>query len=1056
MNKLPLIHSISTVNVVKHYNQDYLIHDTRTDFTGPNGIGKSLLADLLQILFIAERKKIHFGTDSVKKEYRQIHTIPYKGPNGYFFINIEVEHKMYLTFGVNIPNTSSGQIKLFRILNEPYDVSIESRKTIKERQNITEYLIPEDKLVYNRDLIINKTIPSIDLLTRHLRDNFDLNLDIYSKKSERKELYQFFYDKNILPLNLSQESHLNAFAKVLQAFSKANTLDTDKDVSLKNFLLENKKSEIEDNYQQNKKNLDEYVERYKNLNSLIETLKGKREFLEQLNKLLSTYTKAEKEYLLSKYNKQKQSFDEQCKEWDDIAKREKKLRTDIAINQKSLPSLKEKEKDAIKKFKIYSTALSNLNTYKNDHNLYQTKTKKYDTICSYEIPKYINQTNTTFDFSTLSIDSVMNGINELIPILKTYESLDKIELQYQSQKTALNDLKQKLSNGKDNAEKLINILKLDDDKSFASKFLKEKKTISLGQETILRAFLLNTHWEIPENVLDSVMYTEDLNVLNNHNIEEDEVNKGYWFSMGGVNRFVKKLPSERLLENTEALTQAFKTKQDILIKDVERINNELKQIKSLEEGNTDVLKSLNLNFEWDVNIPDQRRVNDYRKTFWIIENLEKLKNSIKTELEISKKALDILASTIPFNFSTENFKEELNKCNLVQDKLNNEQLEANSNHQKAKTLIDTLSKQLKEIDYDQASIEEEKQKLKSALTNLEKSITDKYPETKEALTKKESQDKKDFQELFALAKTSYEQKYDSVLVTYRELNDDIEIKKKEQHKYEFKILEKKLLGNDIGTTKNIEIALSSLYTNRNKLAETIIDSMLSIFSKTQDEYDKYKGVITNLNTFFKGELISSKYYFQIVFDRNKNFDVNWINDLSSKAQAAGLFNSDNVEKFVEDSFKEISGYSDEISFSDLLDPKTYFTLKTEFKDDDGKEYPGSTGESYTARVLLGIGRLSITSKNIRPGLKFLILEEVSNLDDDNFNTFPEIAEKYGYQIITMTPEPFGSNGDSGWYLHQLIEGKTDKNRNYPIPNSSFKTNYKNEQLQGFLKRNMNK
>ena len=47
--------------------------------------------------------------------------------------------------------------------------------------------------------------------------------DIYSKKSERKELYQFFYDKKILPLNLSQEAHLTAFAKVLQAFSKANT-----------------------------------------------------------------------------------------------------------------------------------------------------------------------------------------------------------------------------------------------------------------------------------------------------------------------------------------------------------------------------------------------------------------------------------------------------------------------------------------------------------------------------------------------------------------------------------------------------------------------------------------------------------------------------------------------------------------------------------------------------------------------------------------------------------------------------------------------------------------
>ena len=56
----------------------------------------------------------------------------------------------------------------------------------------------------------------------------------------------------------------------------------------------------------------------------------------------------------------------------------------------------------------------------------------------------------------------------------------------------------------------------------------------------------------------------------------------------------------------------------------------------------------------------------------------------------------------------------------------------------------------------------------------------------------------------------------------------------------------------------------------------------------------------------------------------------------------------------------------------------------------------------------------------------------------------------------MTPEPFGSNTEDGWYLHQLLEGKTDKNRNYPIPNSSFKTNYKNEQLQGYLKRKATK
>lgn len=55
MIRYPRIYSISTVGIVMHYNQDYLLHPVRTDFTGRNGIGKSLIADLLQIIFIADK-----------------------------------------------------------------------------------------------------------------------------------------------------------------------------------------------------------------------------------------------------------------------------------------------------------------------------------------------------------------------------------------------------------------------------------------------------------------------------------------------------------------------------------------------------------------------------------------------------------------------------------------------------------------------------------------------------------------------------------------------------------------------------------------------------------------------------------------------------------------------------------------------------------------------------------------------------------------------------------------------------------------------------------------
>ena len=88
--KYPRLYSLSTVGVIMHYNQDYLLHAIRTDFTGKNGIGKSLIADILQLIFIAEKEVVSFGTESLKKRSRSIHTIPYKTPDAYAFLNIEV------------------------------------------------------------------------------------------------------------------------------------------------------------------------------------------------------------------------------------------------------------------------------------------------------------------------------------------------------------------------------------------------------------------------------------------------------------------------------------------------------------------------------------------------------------------------------------------------------------------------------------------------------------------------------------------------------------------------------------------------------------------------------------------------------------------------------------------------------------------------------------------------------------------------------------------------------------------------------------------------------
>lgn len=94
MSNYPKIYSISTVGVRQHENADYLLHSVRTDFTGNNGLGKSIIADLLQLIFIPLREEWKPGTEGLDKDKRKIESIPLEKnwiQFAYAFLNIEKE-----------------------------------------------------------------------------------------------------------------------------------------------------------------------------------------------------------------------------------------------------------------------------------------------------------------------------------------------------------------------------------------------------------------------------------------------------------------------------------------------------------------------------------------------------------------------------------------------------------------------------------------------------------------------------------------------------------------------------------------------------------------------------------------------------------------------------------------------------------------------------------------------------------------------------------------------------------------------------------------------------
>ncbi|CAA0257949.1 hypothetical protein [Tenacibaculum maritimum] len=1066
MNKYPLIHSISTVGVIKHFNQDYLLHHTRTDFTGDNGIGKSLIADLLQILFIADNKKIAFGTDSFKKEDRQVFTIPYKTSDAYFFVNIEITSKQYFTLGVNIPNTSSSPIRMFRVLNNYYSSEGEAKKSIAERKKLTGYLIPEEKLLYHKDFLISKNnkteIPKISDLVSHLRDTKGLILNYFSTKSERKELYQFLYDKEILSLNLSIDNHLNAFAKVLQAFSKANTLNTEKDKSLKNFLFDDKKEEIEIEYKRNKERLDNLVIRYGRLRKLTDDLKEKRTYLEDLSKKEEEFIVSEKLAFKKEYHEKLLEQQAKTKKWDKDEKKYKELFGDIKKLKEKLPSLQKEKEITETIYTNYLKSLQKLTSYKEKFNKYLEEKEEIEKLKKIELPNVSKEPDLTFVFGDVKINQVILEIEKLKPIWNDYGSILNIEEQYKKQSIQSDKLKQNLNEELNRLKLVLQLVNYTNEETLAHQIIKNKKALSKAQETILINLFLNVKWEKPTNVSDNLVYTKSLDLIDESNIFEDTANNGYWVTVGHLNYFTNYSKEEQIFNDVNNIKKAFNKKEQEISTALKKLRTRINYVENLEIDN--ILQHIpDIDFKWDKRIPDRRKIEEYREIVSLIKNLKKFKDSLRNKQTFKEKELEILKNNIPFKFSGNKIHEIIEEQSKQLETLNVNKTEAFGLFIKSKTELEGKEKSLSELEFDVDEIKIERENFKKSLKDIKKEKEKKYPElfVDFNLNEFKSLNLHDIKNNYPLKKSAYRLRYQDVLKDFPNTNDDIEVKEQIENKtYNFRLLERKLLSNtNIDETKNIEQALNSANEEKRKMSSTLREIMLKIFQKTQNEFEAYKSDTARLNLFFKNKLISDKYYFQVRFNINSNFSIQWINELQSNAQTAGgtgeLFESESVEQFVENFFKDVSGYGKGIAFSELLDPQTYFSLKTEFKDEEGNEYPGSTGESYTARVLLGIGRLSIASKEQRKGLRFLILEEVASLDPSNFKTFPKLAERFGYQIITMTPKPYGSNSDEGWYLHQLIEGKVNKDINYPVPNSSFKTNYSNEQLLAYLERNKN-
>ena len=155
----PQIYSLSTVGIRNHYHTDYLFHPFRTDFTGDSGIGKSIIADLLQLIFVGEKE---FKSATEAHETRNPRKLPVDR-FGYSFINVEVSQSKYLVIGMFI---SSGGIDPF-IIQQGYD---------------WDEFTPLSSPFSYKKILFNESITDLDSLAEKLKDDPKQKKKYYTPK----------------------------------------------------------------------------------------------------------------------------------------------------------------------------------------------------------------------------------------------------------------------------------------------------------------------------------------------------------------------------------------------------------------------------------------------------------------------------------------------------------------------------------------------------------------------------------------------------------------------------------------------------------------------------------------------------------------------------------------------------------------------------------------------------------------------------------------------------------------------------------------------------------
>lgn len=1055
-SNFPRIYSLSTIGIKQHFNADYLFHPYRTDFSGESGSGKSMIADMVQLVLIGSGE-FQSATSGNKDRDVKGMLLGNKGKTssrGYIFLNIEIKPRHFIVIGAYIESTSN-TAEMF-IIQNGYD---------------WQSLTPLNTPVFSKDLIINDKVETLGMLCD--------KIEFARIKNHRRKIYhQILFDNNILSLDLTKEETLKTYANILRSFSRGKSFKKESD-SLKKFLFGDEDKNIRAKYEEEVKNISNDFYEHRRYSDEIRLISEKQALLRNVVEKSKVYRSTYFEYLIKRYSYwnslKKKTFEEQQKIIGTLGHQNKEL----TFIEKRIITLQIGELEELLELHETMVKLENQKGSQSDiENRFLKISQSKASVEKFEEWGYLNdnQQSKVKDWYTFQRKEYENklALQSFMDHLRKNDALGDFEssgwlIDFEKEKAEfpgrMGELKKEIA-------KLESLTKYTD----------------IGNpESLLSWAIANIAFPIPHVIESTLIYFQDYGkakpVEQNgirylpfpadlfEGIEakiNGETDLGFWLNLDGVYEYIDHSEEQVLnVGDSKLITEPLEKLKEGIAGRLLILNSEKQKQQKLEEvlfGYTNLKEHIDLYLRKDellgFNI-EQSLIGISDGDFEQIVELYNGKDRVFAEFTsvqkeygdfINQKALIERCHHRISELKLKFFKPD---AAFGPDFVENEILEFRSRMSNLDTEPDEdilKGKYAKELN-NESRLLNTKFELERVISELQQKIKSKedlcikakeeldetvrlnedlfrseiiFLEDMEELTDPESDGLNSIQAKAERSKTAYHE-YLKIITENTPYDESISIGKLANYLLPTVFPSHAIDENLISF--NIAERLNKLTQDIQEIGSRKVEILGSIFNEVYKIYNNYLTKISEIDGYFKkkNKMITGGNRASLSAKPAIHFPTSWLfsfrKQLNSQMSYVGLF-SDlheeiDINEMMKKAFQQFGG-SAAVDPEDLMNPKSYFDLDFDLKLDNNESNSGSNGQTYTANALLCLARLSLIEDEEKNGLKIMPIDEAEGLGS-NYDMLHELAKSEKYQIITMAIETAGEITNDGQYIYIMNE-----------------------------------